>query len=556
MAASEKILVVESFAEASGQRLELLQSAGYQVFPAGFVDEALAMVRERQVDLVLMDATTPGLDCSRLIAEMRGAAATQDVRAMVLCGAPGDGPRWLDVGADDVVGCGASADELLARVRVQLRARRAVAELRRQARIAEEGQQMAQTAFTALAVTEKMTRDAFTLDRRLKIGVTAFIVVATVMAGIYLIFFRTAKRETQRAYAAIAQLQRSIASEEEMIARAAKMREELEKSSTEVRQQALEQKSSELREQMAQANSEELSSLRRQLDENNARLRSIEREARVAQGIIRSYAPSVALLHVVVGFQHNATGRRLRYAGLNPQGTPITDSNGDPILALEGRGPEVQTDFFGTAFLVSADGRLLTNRHVAEPWWKDEELSRAAQEGLTPVITLMNAYFPDAPAPVGVRVANVSSTADLAVVQGDLGGLKRQVLRLDPREEAAVSGQPVVLMGYATGLDAILARAGEDQVRQIVTASGGAPSRIMAELAQRRLIRPLTTQGHLGDVLADRIVFDAQTTSGGSGGPLFNSQGRVIGVNFAVVRGFGGSNFGIPARLAESLLRP
>jgi S1-C subfamily serine protease len=35
------------------------------------------------------------------------------------------------------------------------------------------------------------------------------------------------------------------------------------------------------------------------------------------------------------------------------------------------------------------------------------------------------------------------------------------------------------------------------------------------------------------------IVYDAQTTSGGSRGPLFNHQGQVIGINFAVVRDFG-----------------
>ena len=40
-------------------------------------------------------------------------------------------------------------------------------------RIAEEGQQIAHTAFEALAVTEKMTSDAFSLDRGLKIGVGA-----------------------------------------------------------------------------------------------------------------------------------------------------------------------------------------------------------------------------------------------------------------------------------------------------------------------------------------------------------------------------------------------
>ncbi len=35
-------------------------------------------------------------------------------------------------------------------------------------------------------------------------------------------------------------------------------------------------------------------------------------------------------------------------------------------------------------------------------------------------------------------------------------------------------------------------------------------------------------------------------TSGGSGGPLFNEQGRVTGINFAMVREFGGSNFATP----------
>jgi len=78
---------------------------------------------------------------------------------------------------------------------------------------------------------------------------------------------------------------------------------------------------------------------------------------------------------------------------------------------------------------------------------------------------------------------------------------------------------------------------------------------MMEELARRHLIRPVTTQGHIGDVLPDKIVYDAQTTSGGSGGPLFNNEGKVIGINFAMVREFSGSNFAIPVGYGKSLLK-
>lgn len=56
-------------------------------------------------------------------------------------------------------------------------------------------------------------------------------------------------------------------------------------------------------------------------------------------------------------------------------------------------------------------------------------------------------------------------------------------------------------------------------------------------------------------MLPDKIVYDAVTTSGGSGGPLFNHSGKVIGVNFAVLKGFGGSNLAVPVRYADELLK-
>lgn len=112
----------------------------------------------------------------------------------------------------------------------------------------------------------------------------------------------------------------------------------------------------------------------------------------------------------------------------------------------------------------------------------------------------------------------------------------------------------MVLMGYPTGIEGILARAGPAVVQKI---AGGTQDvdQIMVQLAEQKLIRPTTTQGHIGDVLKNEIVYDAATTSGGSGGPLFNRDGKVIGINFALLKEFGGSNLAVPARYASGLVK-
>jgi S1-C subfamily serine protease len=172
------------------------------------------------------------------------------------------------------------------------------------------------------------------------------------------------------------------------------------------------------------------------------------------------------------------------------------------------------------------------------------------------VIVEMTAYFPGVPHGIAINTERISAAADVAVLKADVSGLGMKQIALADGRRAAVSGGPVVLLGYPTALDAILARAGAETLRSIATASKGDPKQVIEELARRNLIRPITTQGHIGDVLPNKIVYDAQTTSGGSGGPLFNIDGKVIGINFAMVREFGGSNFAIPISYGNVLLKP
>ena len=555
--ARERIVVIESDAATRDALQTGMQGAGYDATTFATFHEGLDAIHASGADLLLLDSRMPDLNAREALATIRGSVATEALRVILLVGSSAEErAAAIDLGADDAISRPFESSELLARVRAQLRAQRAEAALRAKARIAEEGQQIAHTAFEALAVTEKMTSDAFTLDRRLKIGFGAVFALAAIMAAIYFGFARTAQKETIRANATIAKLEGGLVHQQDLIAEARKLRGQggVETATIPVGKEDLKRQADELKSKMAGASSTDMASLQQQLQATNERLKRIEKEGSAAQNLIPMDVQSVCLLHVSVAFNQKQSGQRLRYAGLNPQGEPLQDSQGNPILTLEGHGPEVKFDIFGTGFLVAVGGRVLTNRHVAEPWWKNDELNELTTQGFQPQISLIRAYFPGDPRAFHAEIQEVSKDTDLATMRVDVQDLKRSVLSVDASKAAATSGEPIVLMGYATGLAAILARTDEDTAQQILSHGSGDVGQILDELARRSLIRPLITQGHIGDVLPDKIVFDAQTTSGGSGGPLFNQQGKVIGVTYAVLKGFGGSNFGIPIRLSQPLL--
>ena len=77
---------------------------------------------------------------------------------------------------------------------------------------------------------------------------------------------------------------------------------------------------------------------------------------------------------------------------------------------------------------------------------------------------------------------------------------------------------------------------------------------LASELAALSLIRPSATCGHLGDVVGDKLIYDAPTAHGASGGPVFNSRGEVIGVNAAYIDGFSGGTLGVSSQALKPLI--
>jgi DNA-binding response OmpR family regulator/S1-C subfamily serine protease len=540
----EKLLVVESDDALREHVVAVLSDAGYEL--STDYREGMKAVLAFGPDVVLLGANPPQLDCCDLLSEIKGSEHTRDIRVVMLSpGGSAERTRGLDLGADDVLSLPFDPHELLSRVRLQMRNKHFADQLR----AAEENRNATQQVVTA--VNEER--------RTLRVGVLATVAVLIVAGLLSFLFYRRNQQQNTRVYAAITRLQSGMLTQEKLMERSRRSIDDGGRGpslASDPQKLQLLKKSEELRSQLASSKTENASDLQNQLTAVESRLQKLETEGKVAQTIIQSYEPSVCLIHVVLAFGDHSTGLRLHYAEMTSSGEPTVDEHNNALLSITGNGPEVHLDVFGTGFLASAAGQILTNHHVAEPWWQNDELKEVLDQGLEPVIVEMTAYFPGVPRGLALNTEKISSSADVAVLKGNVSELGIKQIVLADGHRSAISGAPVVLLGYPTALNAILARAGAETLQSIATASKGDPKQVVEELARRNLIRPITTQGHIGDVLPDKIVYDAQTTSGGSGGPLFNIEGKVIGINFAMVREFGGSNFAIPVVYGKSLLKP
>ena len=100
--------------------VELLSRSGYQVTAPGTLEEAMAALRSRDADILLLS----GLSDVENDAVLTQTRLSPSLQTHVLVLSPGNGVqrvRLLDRGADDVVTIPWNEEELLARVRAQVR---------------------------------------------------------------------------------------------------------------------------------------------------------------------------------------------------------------------------------------------------------------------------------------------------------------------------------------------------------------------------------------------------------------------------------------------------
>lgn len=224
---------------------------------------------------------------------------------------------------------------------------------------------------------------------------------------------------------------------------------------------------------------------------------------------VEAVAPAVVSVNVIAM-------QRVRYS--DPMGF-FSDPWFDNLFPRRYREREVPVEGLGSGFVVSPDGYIVTNDHVA---------GRAAT---------ISVSFPDGRT-MEASLVGTDPTSDIALlkVESDLP-LPYLVFSED---EHVIVGEWVIALGNPFGLF----EASEPTVTVgVVSAS----ARDLQADQQGRIYR-------------DMIQTDASINQGNSGGPLVNALGEVIGVNSAIVspsRGSAGVGFAVPAwkvrRVVEEL---
>ena len=146
----------------------------------------------------------------------------------------------------------------------------------------------------------------------------------------------------------------------------------------------------------------------------------------------------------------------------------------------------------------------------------------------------------------------MSSTGDLAVLRIEDKNAVRGIAVLPLAKNLATPGELVTVIGYPMGIAGMVAKSPSGIYQRMAYRHNDITA--ASELAALSLIRPSTTCGHLGDVVGDKLIYDAPTAHGGSGGPVFNSNAEVIGVNSAYSDGFSGGTLGVSVESLRPLI--
>ncbi len=448
------------------------------------VEEVLALSPE----VVVTEATPSDLSCCELITQLKSLADTRSSLKimMIVHGGALERARALDLGTDEVISFPFNAVEFAAKIRTLFREREELET------ILNDPAQRGHHADVAVESLSGASKRRFWLIPAL-FALSAMAVLASAFMGIST---RGSRKDTLQLRAEIVRLNNGLQSQGDLLHRAEQTLSSSDaiSRSASAERDSLKARSEDLRRKVAASDDADSDFLKQQLVDSQNRLSLLEKEGKSAETIVHKYGPSVCLLHIVVNFADKQSGRPLRVV-VDATGKTKVDEKGMAQLEVGASGPPVQIHVFGTGFLAGGNGIIVTNHHVVEPWWHDNEMKQLLDHGVEAHVQAYEAYFPGRSGPIRAKLDRISSKADLATLKLEAPAPPRaELLELDDRSEASVTGGPVVLIGYPTGVEGILARA-EPEVAQKI--AGGTQKPRYRHVAAR-LAAPYPADHHAG----------------------------------------------------------
>lgn len=166
---SPSVLVIEDEPAQREVLVYNLRAEGYTVSEADDGDDGLVMVQEVHPDVVILDWMLPGVSGIEVCRRLKTNSETRKLPIIMLTarGEEADRVRGLETGADDYVVKPYSINELMARVRTQLR----------RVRPATVGERLEFGDIILDAETHRVTRD----DKEISLGPTEFRLLSTFM---------------------------------------------------------------------------------------------------------------------------------------------------------------------------------------------------------------------------------------------------------------------------------------------------------------------------------------------------------------------------------------
>jgi len=125
-----QLLLVEDDLDLVDALSRVLASRGLAPVCCADGQEALALVRKRTFDVIVLDLSLPGMDGLEVLQRIRDAGLRVPVLVVTARGTPGERVQGLTVGADDYLTKPFDTEELVARIKALVRRSQGVEEFR------------------------------------------------------------------------------------------------------------------------------------------------------------------------------------------------------------------------------------------------------------------------------------------------------------------------------------------------------------------------------------------------------------------------------------------